>query len=117
MAFLPYGDAWRRSRKLLHAHVHPGVSPQYHSVQLTAAHRFVRDVLAAKQDKEVLPALVRTNFGHTIIKILYGIDVRDEESEYISLPEQVLDALNDVSQPGRYLVDLIPICENERLLS
>jgi hypothetical protein len=76
----------------------------------------VQDLLAAKQNKEVLPALVRANFGRTIIKIMYGINVRDEESEYISLPEKVLEQLNEVSRPGQYLVDLFPSC-NDVLIS
>jgi hypothetical protein len=77
----------------------------------------VRDLLAAKQDKEVLPALIRANFGRTIIKIMYGIDVGDEESEYISLPEKVLEQINELGQPGRYLVDLFPIRKNVPFLS
>jgi cytochrome P450 len=111
MALVPYGEVWRRGRKLLHAHFQPSVSPKYHSVQLTAARRLARDVLAAKRDKEVLPALIRANIGRTIIKIVYGIDVDDEESEYISLPEQVMELFDKMTQPGRYLVDLFPICE------
>jgi hypothetical protein len=113
---LPYGDAWRRGRKLLHAHVNLSVAPKYYPTQLNAAHRFVRDILSAKQDKEVLPALVRANFGYTIIKIVYGIDARGEDDEYLTLPEKVLQTINAVAQPGRFLVDLLPICEDDLFL-
>jgi hypothetical protein len=64
-----------------------------------------------------LPDLIRTSFGYTILKIVYGIDVGDEESEYISIPERVLELLNEVSQPGRYLVDLFPSCKNVPFIS
>jgi cytochrome P450 len=112
LSMMPYGETWRRGRKLLHSQVHPGVSPKYHPVQLRAARRFARDILNAKQDKEVLPHMVRTNFGQTIIKMVYGIDAKDGESEYISLPEKVLDNINEGGLPGRFLVDFLPICQS-----
>jgi hypothetical protein len=108
---MPYGDAWRRGRKLLHGHVHQGVSPKYHSTQLHAARRFARDILGAQQDPEVLPHMIRTNIGQTIIKLVYAIDVKDTESEYISLPEKVVRHVSEGSLPGRFLVDLLPICK------
>jgi cytochrome P450 len=107
---LPYGEAWRRGRKLLHAHVGPGVLSRYHSTQLAGAHRFVRDVLASEQDKDVLAQLIRTNSGQTIIKTMYGIDVEDNDSEFLSIPRKVLHALNEGGLPGRFLVDFLPIC-------
>jgi cytochrome P450 len=110
LSMQPYGDTWRRGRKLLHTYVHPGVSSNYHHTQLQAARRFARGILDAKQDREVLPHLVRTNFGQTIVKMLYGIDAKDSESEYISLPEKVLQYLSDGALPGRFFVDFIPIC-------
>jgi cytochrome P450 len=108
---LHYGDAWRRGRRLLHAHVHPGVSPRYHSTQLLSARRFARDILNAKQDNEVLPHVIRANIGRTIIKIVYGIDVKDSGSEFISMPEKVIGDVNEGSIPGRFLVDFLPICK------
>jgi hypothetical protein len=107
----PYGNTWRRSRKLLHTHVHQGISPKYHSTQLDAARRFVHEILNAKQDTEVLPYTIRTHFGRMITKIVYGIDVSDSESEYITLPEKVISNISEASIPGRFLVDFFPMCK------
>jgi cytochrome P450 len=108
---LPYGERWRRSRKLLHAHVHQGVAHQYHSIQVDSARRFVREVLTIKPESEALPQAIRDSIGRTIIKIIYGIDVKDAESEYISLPEKVIRYTIEGGTPGRFLVDSLPICE------
>ena len=41
--------------------------------------------------------------------IAYGIEVQDSGDRYISLAEEVMNAGNEVSTPGAFLVDLFPI--------
>jgi cytochrome P450 len=108
---MPYGDRWRRGRKLLHAHVHQGVVCRYHSIQLASARRFAQDILSVKTDKEALAKAARASFGRMITKVVYGIDAPNAESEYISLPEQVLHHLVQGSAPRRFLVDSWPVRE------
>jgi cytochrome P450 len=108
---LPYGDAWRRKRKMLHAHVHQGVIARYRPIQVASARRLARDILKVDADKEALPRAIRLNFGQTIMEAVYGIEVNDPESEFISLPEKVLDAFSVAFTPGRFLVDYFPFCE------
>jgi hypothetical protein len=109
ITMLPYGDEWRAKRRLMHAHVHQGVAGQYHDVQLAAARRLARNILATPADDvEALPRAVKLNFGQSIIKMVYGIDVPDSDSEYISLPEAILAAFSQAVIPGRYLINFIP---------
>jgi cytochrome P450 len=108
---LPYGDLWRRKRKLMHAHVHQGVAERYHSIQISHARRFARDILVAKTEDHLLPQAVRLNFAQMIIKATYGIDVESYESEYISLPERVVENISEATTPGRFFVDFLPIRE------
>jgi hypothetical protein len=108
---MPYGDRWRRGRKLLHAHIHQGVAVRYHPVQIASARRFARDILSVKTEKEALANVVRASFGQSIIKMVYGIDAQDADSEYISLPEQVIRYTSQGATPGRFLVDSLPFCE------
>jgi cytochrome P450 len=110
-ARFPYGDKWRKHRRFLHAHVNSGVVSNYQDAQLESARTFVDDLLAAEHDNDVLPGMVRAYFGRTIVKMTYGIDVQSGEDEYISVPEQVLSAVNEASVPGRFLVDLFPMRE------
>jgi hypothetical protein len=95
-------------------------SLEYAPIQLRMAKRFVRDLLASEASrpenklseaaKAVLPNMVRTNFGMTAVRIIYGIDIRDAvaEAEYVDVPERVLFALTECGTPGRFLVDFFP---------
>jgi cytochrome P450 len=110
LAFLPYGGRWRKGRKLLHNHLHIGAVSAFHPVQITAARRLVVDLLS-KQERPssgMLSTAVRLNVGQTIMKVVYGIDVKDTGSEFISIPEQLNDFLRESVMPGRFLIDLIP---------
>jgi hypothetical protein len=122
MAVMPYGNYWRRNRKLFHAHTHAGAAVAYQPAQMSSARRFVCDLLDSessqpadrlgKSAKANLPRLVRTNFGLTALRMIYGIDVGDPKSvsNYINTSEGVLHAINEAGVPGRFLVDLFPWC-------
>lgn len=114
LTFINYNDKWRRGRKLFHAHFNQGVITRYHHVQLDAARRFAREIIGAKKNKEALPSMIHTNFGQTIMRIVYGIDVKNKESPYISLPEKVMEAHNKAGVPGHFLVDFATFCETYR---
>jgi cytochrome P450 len=110
LAFLPYGGRWRKGRKLLHNYLHIGAASAFHPVQITAARRLVVDLLS-KQERPsagMLSMAVRLNVGQTIMRIVYGLDVKDTRSEFISLPEQLNRLLVESVMPGRFLVDLVP---------
>jgi cytochrome P450 len=110
-SLMPYGERWRRSRKPFHAHFHQGVVHQYGAVQLESARRLARDILTIEKDKEALLNAAKASFGRSIIKMVYGIDAADSNSEYISLPQKVLGDIDDAVTPGRFLVDFFPIRE------
>jgi hypothetical protein len=111
---IPYGETWKRKRKLMHAHVHQGVVHRYYPVQLAAARRLARAILEIQTGRENLQQAVRLNFGQTVIKVVYGIDVESADSEYMTLPEKVLEYGNAVINPGAFLVDVLPFCESSR---
>jgi hypothetical protein len=100
-------------RKLMHAHMHRGVVGKYQAIQINAARRLARDILATSAGTpEALTRAVQLNFGQSITKIVYGLEISDGESEYISLAEQILAAFSDAAIPGRYLVNFIPASEH-----
>lgn len=110
LSAMSYGDKqWRRSRRMLHTHLHSGVSAFYWPMQDQAAQRFVCSLLAAPQTPDTLHQLVHASFSQSIVKIVYGIDVMSVKSDYISVPEKVLEALNVAQTAGRFLVDSLPL--------
>lgn len=46
-----------------------------------------------------------------MLKIIYGLDVDDENHEIIRTVEESLQGTGQVFVPGKYLVDLIPALE------
>jgi hypothetical protein len=69
-----------------------------------------RDIIIEK-DKKALPNAAKASFGRSIIKMVYGIDVANSHSEYISFPQKVLGDIDDAVTLGRLLVDFFPIRE------
>jgi cytochrome P450 len=108
---LPYGDLWRRKRKLMHSHIHQGVVDRYHPLQIASARRLAREILVATQNEDILPQAIRLNFSQIIIKAVYGLDVDSYESDYVSLPEKWLEISAQITTPGQFLVDVLPVRE------
>jgi plasmid stability protein len=111
LAAMQYGERWRQSRKLLHAHVHVGASVHHRSTELRAARDLVRDLLATKSEPTALPLLVRRHISGLIMEIAYGIKVGNSEAarkKYIDPAAGILAALGLGGSPGRFLVEHIP---------
>jgi hypothetical protein len=53
--------------------------------------------------------MITSTFSATIMKIGYGIAVRETNDPYISVAEEVLNGLAQAGVPGTFLVDLVPI--------
>ena len=49
-AFMPYGAAWRKHRKIFHEHFHPNIVSKYQPIQVEAAKTFLRRLLASPDD-------------------------------------------------------------------
>ena len=48
-------------------------------------------------------------FSATIMRIVYGLGVAEENDKYISLVEKGVDIFIRITVPGRYLVEAIPV--------
>ncbi len=49
---MPYGQSWRRHRRLFWQHFHPGVVSKYHAVQREASAKFLQNLLASPEQLE-----------------------------------------------------------------
>ena len=49
--------------------------------------------------------------GSGIMRIAYGIEVKDNDDPYIQTAEDVLKVVIRASNVGQYLVNLMPFCE------
>lgn len=108
LSMMGYGERWRQGRRLLHAHVHVGTMPEYDPMQLQRAHVFARQLM---KTPDHLQERARESFGGTVMKLVYGIDIKDKDDPYVYAAESVLHSLDDAAIPGKFLVDLLPWSE------
>lgn len=59
--------------------------------------------------KHVVRALRFTSYaGSVIMKVTYGYQTKSQNDAFLLLAEQVMDAFSQASQPGAWLVDMLP---------
>ncbi|KAF8503057.1 cytochrome P450 [Hysterangium stoloniferum] len=103
---MPYGERWRKHRQIL--------NKQF----LSSAHTFWRSG-QSKYTKDLLQRLlvspgafsahIRQAAGALILESTYGITVLPENDPYLNLAEATMTILARVTQPGAFLVDVLPI--------
>ncbi|EJF57201.1 cytochrome P450 [Dichomitus squalens LYAD-421 SS1] len=103
---MPYGQQWRRHKRTFWQHFHPGALPAYQQTQCHAAHRFLRRLL---EKPSKLREHIRFAFTTAIVKVLFDIDVSDENDEMMDIVEAALAWTGEVFTPGKYLVEVLPI--------
>ncbi|KAI0788694.1 cytochrome P450 [Abortiporus biennis] len=105
-AFLPYNDVWRDQRKAFHLEFHPTAVQKYRPPQIAAVNQFLCQMLDKPEG-----FLEHNRFfaGVIIMKVAYGIDVKDEDDPYIGIGEEGAAVISRTIQPGAFLVDVIPL--------
>ncbi|KAI0350830.1 cytochrome P450 [Trametes cingulata] len=101
-----YTEEWRRHRKAFHQLFHQNVIPDYRPSQIMQTRRFLRKLL---DDPAKFVPHIRHLFGATIMRIVYGIEVDDQNDRYVSVAEKGADIYIKITVPGRYLVETFPI--------
>ncbi|KAK3069918.1 hypothetical protein LTR53_011380 [Teratosphaeriaceae sp. CCFEE 6253] len=103
---LPYGDTWRRVRKLMHNLTNVNMAASYASLQEDESVRAVRDLIRAPREYE--KGLLRFSAG-LILRLAYSKPVRTGEEDYLRRIMTVNHHLERIVSPGSYLVDTFPI--------
>ena len=49
-----------------------------------------------------------STFGASVLKIVYGIDAKEEDDEYLKANHAALDAISQGLVPGKYMVQFFP---------
>ncbi|OBZ67685.1 O-methylsterigmatocystin oxidoreductase [Grifola frondosa] len=105
LGLLPYGKYWRRIRRTFHQYFHQLAIPKYSRVQLRESRRFLHHLLTSP-DKFV--AHIRFAFGATLLKIVYGIELAEDDTEYTRVVESALEGAIEGLVPGRFWVEFLP---------
>lgn len=102
---LPYGELWRRGRKLMHTLTMPAAATSYQPLQIYESERLIYDLLRTPGDYE---RLFERYAGALIVRLAYGKAVETGDEEFIRSALQIVHTVERVASPGAYLVDTIP---------
>ncbi|PFH52584.1 hypothetical protein AMATHDRAFT_74066 [Amanita thiersii Skay4041] len=106
LVLLPYGDRFRRYRRLFHSLVgsHATIK-KFIPVEELETRRFLRRVLAKPED---LASHIRKTAGAIILRISHGYEVKENNDPFIELADRATEQFSLATAPGRFLVDFMP---------
>ncbi|KAF8897192.1 cytochrome P450 [Infundibulicybe gibba] len=106
LALLPYGDRFRRFRRLFHTLIGShSIMKQFIPVEEFETRRFLRRLLTKPED---LASHIRWTAGSIILRISHGYDVKEKDDPFIELAEKATEQFSLSTIPGGFLVDVIP---------
>ncbi|KAI5119371.1 hypothetical protein M0805_001047 [Coniferiporia weirii] len=103
---MPYGDVWRKHRRLFVSMFGPSNAHVFDPVQEYASARLLERMLMKPDD---FLDHIRLHSGQAIIMSAYGLEIESREDRYITVAETVMSAVSDAARPGAWLVDTFPI--------
>ncbi|EIW76051.1 cytochrome P450 [Coniophora puteana RWD-64-598 SS2] len=102
---MPYGDRWKKHRKMFEKQFKPAVAPTYWPIQRKEAHALIRNLLDSPNDRQ---EHLRQNAASVIMNVIYGIQIAPQNDRYIDIAEEALDGMAKAAAPGAFLVDILP---------
>ncbi|KAL1943796.1 hypothetical protein VTO73DRAFT_3614 [Trametes versicolor] len=106
LTMIHYGPWWRRHRRAFHQFFNPNAIKLLRPMQRSQVNHFLHRLL---DTPEQFTEHIRHLFAATIMRIAYGIQVAEENDEYVTMAEEGLAAFSSLLVPGKYLVELFPI--------
>ncbi|KAJ7453392.1 cytochrome P450 [Mycena latifolia] len=105
VAFMKYGDTWRRNRRLMNETFNAKAVRQYRPMEMTASRALLQRLL----DR---PDAFLDHFyqlaGEVIMAVTYGINVLPSNDPYITVAHAVAESAAVAAMPGRFLVNFFP---------
>nr|VWO98686.1 Aspartate aminotransferase (EC [Ganoderma boninense] len=106
LAFMPYGDPWRDSRRIAHQEFRPGPVKRFRPIEQKVSTQFLVNL---HRHPEKLTYNLRHLAAATIMAMVYDIDVKSLDDPYIHTAEEAGDAVSATTIAGSFLVDIIPL--------
>ncbi|CAA7262429.1 unnamed protein product [Cyclocybe aegerita] len=101
----PYGDNWRRQRRLVAQDFAQSNTPRYYSLQEREARILVRNIMDTPSS---LVSQIKLRIGMIIIRVTYGYSIRSEDDALLATSLKAVENFSILMMPGNFLVDLIP---------
>ncbi|GAW06633.1 cytochrome P450 [Lentinula edodes] len=109
LVYLPYGNAWKAHRKLLHQEFHPSDSSAYRPHHKKALRLFLNNLIETPEEwLRHIQQMTRS----IILAVAYGIHVQVKDDPSIIAAEEMFAVLNTAGIPGSFLVDVFPLLKH-----
>ncbi|KAF9008812.1 cytochrome P450 [Cyathus striatus] len=106
LVLLPYGDRFRRYRRLLHKLIgSQAMMKQFYPVIEQETRKFLRRLVPLPDD---LVSNIRKTSGAIILRISHGYETKEHEDPFIELANKATAQFAMSTAPGGFLVDVIP---------
>lgn len=105
-SLMPYGDAWRKNRKLFHRFFNITAVKQYDEKIYEAMNVFLNRL---SESPERFLKHVHFLTGSLSLSVAYGLNVESEDDKFYSASKNATSAVDLALVPGAFLVDFLPI--------
>ncbi|KAF9469732.1 cytochrome P450 [Collybia nuda] len=109
VGLMPYGDEWRRRRKILQKYFKKDIAVVYQPIQTQKIHDMLRNILETPEDFISHYKTQKSSVAAAIImSCVYGHDISRTNDYYVSLSEAAVEKLSETFFPGAVAVNAIP---------
>ncbi|KAI0041989.1 cytochrome P450 [Auriscalpium vulgare] len=105
LAFMRFGDGWRRLRAQFHTHFQPAAAVRYRVTEARAVHDLLRRLHDSPD--EFMQHLKHMS-GEIFMSIGYGIQVESHNDPFVNTADKALQALAVAGSPRGLILDLLP---------
>ncbi|KAK7048376.1 O-methylsterigmatocystin oxidoreductase [Favolaschia claudopus] len=106
VGLMQMGDRWRAHRRLFQQHFRRDIVHTYQPIQMNKIHHLLRQLLSDPQD---FREHIKTFGAATIMKIVYGYNVKPSNDRFVQLSDKAVKKLGDSFFPGAVAVNAFPI--------
>ncbi|EIM86325.1 cytochrome P450 [Stereum hirsutum FP-91666 SS1] len=103
--FMPYSNAWRAHRRVIHQHFRPEAIGNYHSLLISRSKRLLHDLL---EEPNNAVEHLKHHAGSLPLKLAYDHEVDATGDPLIHKVEEAMTVLAQIMIPGKFLVNSFP---------
>ncbi|KAF8188654.1 putative monooxygenase [Pholiota molesta] len=103
--FLPYGDTWRKQRRMASQNLSPSMATKYHALQEKETATLIQNLL---KDPKTLRQELQYRIGIIIIRVTYGYYIESPDDHMLKAGLIGITNFSHTTVPGNYMVDFIP---------
>ncbi|KAI0371500.1 CyP450 monooxygenase [Pilatotrama ljubarskyi] len=97
-----YNTRWRTQRRVFHQLFYLNAVKSYRPTQLREVQRLLQKLITKPDD---FVRNIHHYFGASIMGIVYGLDIADDDDKYLTIARRAMDVFDDFMVPGRYMVE------------